>query len=80
MEIAFPDKKISLLIDENDKIGLEKKIDDSDIAFIFPHQLEMLSKNGLDLILAIDCIHEIDKPTIQYYFKFNKYPKSFFVD
>ena len=59
---------------------LYKKIDDSDIAFIFPHQLEMLSENGLDLILAIDCIHEIDKSTIQYYFKFNKYPESFFVD
>ena len=79
LKLAFPDKKISLLIDENDKIELEKKIDDSDIAFIFPHQLEMLSENGLDLILAIDCIHEIDKSTIQYYFKlFNHITKNFY--
>ena len=69
LKLAFPDKKISLLIDVNDKTKLEEKIENSDIAFIFPHQLEILNKNSLDLILAIDCMHEMDKSTIQYYFK-----------
>ena len=79
LKLAFPDKKISLLIDVNDKIELEKKIENSDIAFVFPHQLEILSKSSLDLILAIDCIHEMDKSTIQYYFKlFNHITKNFY--
>ena len=79
LRLAFPDKKISLLIDVNDKIELEKKIENSDITFIFPHQLEILSKSSLDLILAIDCIHEMDKSTIQYYFKlFNHITKNFY--
>ena len=79
LKLAFPDKKISLLIDVNDKTKLEEKIENSDIAFIFPHQLEILNKNSLDLILAIDCMHEMDKSTIQYYFKlFNHISKNFY--
>ena len=68
LKLAFPNKKISLLIDVNDKSRLEKKIENSDIAFIFPHQLEILSKKTFDLVLAIDCMHEMDKSTINYYF------------
>ncbi len=79
LKLAFPNKKITLLIDENDKTELKKKIEGSDIAFIFPHQLEILSENSLDLVLAIDCIHEMDKSTIQYYFKlFNNITKNFY--
>ena len=79
LKIAFPNKKISLLIDINDRNELEKKIEDNDIVFIFPHQLEVLSKQSLDLILAIDCMHEMDKSTIQYYFKlFNYITKKFY--
>ena len=79
LKLAFPHKKISLLIDENDKTKLEEKIENSDIAFIFPHQLEILNKKSLDLILAIDCMHEMDKSTIQYYFKlFNNISKNFY--
>ena len=79
LKLAFPNKKISLLIDENDKTKLEEKIENSDIAFIFPHQLEILNKKSLDLILAIDCMHEMDKSTIQYYFKlFNNISKNFY--
>tara|TARA_B100000780_G_C21098835_1_gene443331 strand:+ start:716 stop:1822 length:1107 start_codon:yes stop_codon:yes gene_type:complete len=79
LKLAFPDKKVSLLIDVNNKDELEKKIEDSDVAFIFPHQLEILSENSLDLILAIDCIHEMDKSTIQHYFRlFNHITKNFY--
>ena len=80
LKLAFPDKKISLLIDINNKIELEEKIENSDIAFIFPHQLEMLNENSVDLTLAIDCMHEMDKSTIQYYFKlFNHFTKNFYL-
>ena len=80
LKLAFPNKKISLLIDENDKTKLEEKIEKSDIAFIFPHQLEILNRKSLDLILAIDCMHEMDKSTIQYYFKlFNHISTNFYL-
>ena len=80
LKLAFPNKKISILIDINDKLELEKQIENNDISFIFPHQLEILSKKSLDLILAIDCMHEMDKSTIQYYFKlFNYITKKFYL-
>ncbi len=80
LKLAFPNKKISLLIDINNKIELEEKIENSDIAFIFPHQLEMLNENSVDLTLAIDCMHEMDKSTIQYYFKlFSHFTKNFYL-
>ena len=80
LKLAFPNKKISLLIDENDKIELEKKIENSDIAFIFPHQLKIIKQGSIDLILAIDCMHEMDKSTIQYYFTlFNDITKNFYL-
>ena len=80
LKLAFPDKKISLLIDVNDKIRLEEKIENSDISFIFPHQLEILSKKSFDLILAIDCMHEMDKSTISYYFNlFNNISTNFYL-
>jgi putative sugar O-methyltransferase len=79
LSLAFPNKKISLLIDINDPAELEKKIKNSDISFIFPHQLEILNKKTLDLVLAIDCMHEMDKSTIQYYIKlFNLISKNFY--
>lgn len=80
LKLAFPDKIISLLIDVDNKTELEEKIENSDIAFIFPHQLEMLNESSVDLSLAIDCIHEMDKSTIQYYFKlFNHFTKNFYL-
>ena len=80
IKLAFPDKTISLLIDINNKIELEEKIKNSDIAFIFPHQLEMLNESSVDLTLAIDCMHEMDKSTIQYYFKlFSYFTKNFYL-
>lgn len=79
LRLAFPNKKITLLIDVNDSVELEKQIENNDIVFIFPHQLEILNKYSLDLILAIDCMHEMDKSTIKYYFKiFNNITKNFY--
>ena len=80
LKLAFPDKTISLLIDIDNKTELEEKIENSDIAFVFPHQLEMLNENSVDLTLAIDCMHEMDKSTIQYYFKlFSHFTKNFYL-
>ena len=76
---AFPNKKVSLLIDIEDKNKLNQEIESNDISFIFPHQLKMLNQNSLDLTIAIDCIHEMDKKTINYYFDLiDKTSKNFY--
>ena len=68
LKIAFPNKKISLLIDINDKDELQKNIKSNDISFVFPHQLRTIDKKYFDFVLAIDCFHEMDNKTIKYYF------------
>lgn len=79
LKIAFPNKKISLMIDSNNEDELNKKIQESDISFIFPDHLRLLEKKFIDLTIAIDCLHEMDKKTIQYYLnKINSFSKSFY--
>jgi len=69
LKLRFPRKKIALLIDENDPKNLLKKINESDISFIFPHQLELIQKKFYDITIAIDCFHEMDHETLKYYFR-----------
>jgi len=79
LKLAFPNKRIKLLIDEEDKVKLEKEINSSDISFIFPHQLKNISNKFFDITLAIDCMHEMDKTTINYYWKvFNNISKNIY--
>ena len=68
LKIAFPNKKISLLLDINDKDELQKNIKSNDISFIFPHQLKTIDKKIFNFVLAINCLHEMDNKTIKYYF------------
>ena len=69
LKMRFPKKKIILLIDENNEKNLLKKINENDISFIFPHQLELIKKKTFDITIAIDCFHEMDKKILEYYFK-----------
>ncbi len=69
LKLSFPNKKINLLINENNPKNLLDKINKSDISFIFPHQLELIREKYYDITIAIDCLHEMDKETIKYYFK-----------
>ena len=79
LQVAFPNKKIALLFNVNDKDEMEKRINESDISFIFPHQLDLFSENFIDLVLAVDCLHEMDKKTIENYFKkINKITNKFY--
>ena len=64
---AFPGKKISVLFDCDGEKNLYKNILENDISFIFPHQLGSINHRIFDLVLAIDCLHEMDKQTIQFY-------------
>ena len=69
MKQAFPNKNIELLIDIEDEIDLNEKIKKNDINFIFPHQIKKIQKELFDLTIGIDCFHEMDKSTINFYFE-----------
>jgi len=68
LKLAFPNKKISLLIYIEDPIVLNKKILENDISFIFPHQMEKIKNKFFDITIAIDCFHEMNKDTLKNYF------------
>ena len=67
-EWLFNTKKIGLLYDLQDSVELNNSINNFDISFIMPHQLNLIKNNNFDLTIAIDCVHEMDKKTIQNYF------------
>lgn len=69
MKLGFPTKKISLLIQNNEKESLNNEIKNSDISFIFPHQLSLINKKLFNLVVAVDCLHEMNKKTLNLYFK-----------
>jgi len=69
LKLAFPKKKIKILIDIENSEDLNKEISNNDISFIFPHQIKKIKENMYDLTIAIDCLHEMDKSTLKYYFK-----------
>ena len=69
MKLRFPEKKIKLLIDVKDKIDLINEIEKNDITFIFPHQIEIIKQKIFEISIAVDCFHEMDKKTLEYYFK-----------
>jgi len=68
MKLRFPEKRIKLLIDINSLEELREEIKKNDISFIFPHQVDILKEKIFDLGIAVDCLHEMDKKTLNYYF------------
>jgi|688.fasta_scaffold388713_1 putative sugar O-methyltransferase len=89
---VFKNKKIGLLYDyqnNNQKVklmgggsseqDLNTQINHYDISFIMPHQLSLLNNRFFDLTIAIDCLHEMDKKTINKYINnINKISKLFY--
>ena len=69
LKLAFPDKKIKLLIDVETSDELNSEILNNDITFIFPHQIKKINKETYDMTIAVDCLHEMDKSTLKFYFK-----------
>ena len=42
----------------------------NDISFIFPHQMKYFTNQIFDLTLAIDCLQDINKKTVNEYFRY----------
>jgi putative sugar O-methyltransferase len=62
----FPDRRITMAFTASSQ--LSALIRDNDLIFIFPHQLRLLANKSIDLFLAVDCLHEMTKTTINDYF------------
>ena len=74
----FKNKKIGLLYSLNED-ELINTINNYDISFIMPHQLNFFKSKKFDLTIAIDCIHEMDKETIKkYFYNINRFSKLFY--
>jgi len=67
---VFKEKKIKTLYNIDDENELNLEIDNNDISFIMPHQLRLIKSKKIDLSIAIDCIHEMDKKTITTYMEY----------
>ena len=63
----FSNKKIGIAVNINTVSELMNYCKDKDILFLMPHQLEMLKDININLFVAIDCLHEMDKKSIKYY-------------
>ena len=75
---VFKNKKIGLLYSLNED-ELINEINNYDISFIMPHQLNFFKNKKFDLTIAIDCIHEMDKETIKkYFYNINTFSKLFY--
>ena len=64
---VFKNKKVGLIYNEKTEKSLKNKINELDISFIMPDQLNLIKNKSFDLTIAIDCMHEMDKSFIKYY-------------
>lgn len=65
----FPDKRIFRFQDFHQYSEIEGKLQNADIAFFLPNQLELLPDNITDLFINISSFQEMRPEQIQYYFR-----------
>ena len=63
---VFKNKKIGLLYNLSED-ELNNQINNYDISFIMPHQVDFIKSIKYDLTIGINCFHEMDKKTIKNY-------------
>jgi hypothetical protein len=65
----FPDKKVFKFRPFASFEEIENEFNECELAFLLPEQIEMLPPKVVDLIIAIDCLHEMDKSQLTKYFR-----------
>ncbi len=75
----FPNKKVKFAFNAKNQDEILKEIENNDIIYIFPHQIEFLPKKFFDISIAIDCLHEMEKNIVEKYVNnFEKVSQSFY--
>ena len=64
----FKDKKIFKFRNFKDFYEVEKEFNSCDIRFLSPEQLTLVPNKFFDLSIAIDCLHEMKKQQVEWYF------------
>ena len=76
---VFPNKKIFIFRPFDRFCDVENEFNEADIAFLLPHQAEMLPEKSVDLFINISSLHEMRINQIHAYFKLiDKLTKGFF--
>lgn len=76
---VFPDKKVFTFRPFSSFAEIEKEFNASELVFLLPEQIELLPPHMIDLIIAIDCLHEMDKKQVDRYFTaFDRLGKNFY--
>jgi putative sugar O-methyltransferase len=76
---VFPEKKAFRFRPFTSFKAVEDEFNDSELVFLLPEHLAMLPSGSVDLIVAIDCLHEMDKTQVRRYFhEFDRLGKRFF--
>ncbi len=76
----FPNLKIYSAFKANNSHDMMKIINDNDIVFILPHQLELINRKTFDIAFAIGSLLEMEKKDVKRYMKLiNKLSNSLYM-
>ena len=80
LRALFPERRVALGFEAADREQLSALIASHDLVFIFPHQIGMLADKSIDRFLAVDCLHEMTRATIETYFaQIDRVAKTFYM-
>ena len=67
LKMKFSEKKIANSFSSSTQEQLMNDLEENDILFIFPHQIQYLPPKFFDISIAVDCLHEMDETTVKKY-------------
>jgi putative sugar O-methyltransferase len=80
LRALFPERRVALGFEAAGREHLSELLASHDLVFIFPHQIGMLADKSIDRFLAVDCLHEMTRETIENYFaQIDRVAKSFYM-
>jgi putative sugar O-methyltransferase len=69
LSTVFPKRQIFKFRPFKSFDEVEEEFQMADLAFLMPHQIDLLSPKSIDLFLAIDCLHEMTREQTEIYFR-----------
>ncbi len=65
---VFPDKKAFLFRPIENAESVQEELDAAELIFLTPDQMRLVPDKSVDLFMAIDCLHEMKKNEVEFYF------------
>jgi putative sugar O-methyltransferase len=67
LELSFPEKRILYIGSHSELASTFPKLETWDVIFCLPSLLESLPEKSIDILLAIDCLHEMNSIMREYF-------------